>query len=39
MMQGFTNGSFFGMGFGMLAVVAAIFVGGIAIGYLIGRAS
>lgn len=37
MMYGFENGSFFGMGFGMLFVIALIFLAGVAIGYLFGR--
>lgn len=38
MMYGYGNGAFLGMGFGMLLVVALIFLAGVAIGYLIGRA-
>jgi hypothetical protein len=37
MMYGFENGSFFGMGFGMLLVVLLIFLAGAAVGYLLGR--
>lgn len=37
MMYGFGNGSFFGMGFGMLPIVALIFLAGLAAGYFIGR--
>lgn len=37
MMYGFGNGSFFGMGFGMLLILVLIFLAGLAVGYLIGR--
>ena len=38
MMYGFGNGGFLGMGFGMLFLIALIFLAGMAVGYLIGRA-
>jgi hypothetical protein len=37
MMYGYGNGSFFGMGFGVLLFLVLIFLAGMAVGYLIGR--
>ena len=37
MMYGFGEGAFFGMGFGMLAIVLLIFLAGMAVGFLLGR--
>ena len=37
-MYGFGEGGFFGMGFGMLAIVLLIFLVGVAVGFLLGRA-
>lgn len=39
MMYGFGEGGFFGMGFGMLAIVILIFLAGMAVGFLLGRSS
>lgn len=38
MMQGFGTGGFYGMGFGMLLIVLLIFLAGVAVGFLLGRA-
>lgn len=37
MMYGFMDGGFFGMGYGMLLLIAIIFAAGLAVGYMFGR--